>query len=116
MYLILNQNNLIADITPQARYVKSQSNGVTIGCGESDAEAVYSANTDTFYPLKTVLFVSESYTLHEVGAVPDNVTAGYYFYRNGEYYPADESQIPPSRQLEMAIQILTGVKDDELNW
>lgn len=89
MYLILDSVGRIVDISEEARYVKRQKNGLVVGCAKENAEAIYSANADKFFPLKPIGYTEDSHTLVEVKEVPNNVTAGYYFYHDGDFYTTE---------------------------
>ncbi len=90
MYLILNQAERIVDISEEARFVRRQENGVVVGCAESEADAIYSANADSFYPLEPTGYIGDGHALVEVETVPDEVVAGYYFYHSGEFFSTEE--------------------------
>lgn len=123
MYLILNHAERIVDISEEARYVKRQENGVVVGCAETDADAIYSANTDCFYPLEPTGYIGDGHTLVEVDAVPAEVEAGYYFYHAGEFYSTEaelqklaqakaESDLVPLASL-MFVQMANEGKFDD---
>lgn len=123
MYLILNHAGRIVDISEEARYVRRQENGVVIGCGQEDADAIYSANTDTFYPLEPTGYIGDGHTLVTVNAVPAEVEAGYYFYHAGEFYSTEaelqklaqvkaEADLVPLASL-MFVQMATEGKFDD---
>ena len=123
MYLILNHAERIVDISEEARYVRRQENGLIIGCAKEDADAIYSANADTFFPLEPTGYIGDGHTLVEVKAVPDNVTAGYYFYHSGDFYSTEaelkklaqvqaESDLVPLASL-MFVQMATEGKFDD---
>ena len=90
MYLILNHAGRIVDISEEARHVRRQQNGVVIGCEQKDADAIYSANTDAFYPIEPTGYIGDGHTLVKVKKVPPEVVAGYYFYHNGEFYSTEQ--------------------------
>ncbi len=92
MYLIINSENLIAEIAQHPSYVRRQDNGVVITCDKEHADAIYSNDTNTFYPTEKSGHLWESHTLVEVDSVPENVVAGYYFYHAGEFYTTEEKQ------------------------
>jgi hypothetical protein len=89
MYLIINQAKRVMDITSHAQYIKRQKNGVVINCSAEDADAIYSADSDCFFPLERTGYIGDGHSLVEVEIVPDNVEAGYYFYHAGEFYSSD---------------------------
>lgn len=89
MYLILNSNSLICEIAQHPCYVRRQANGVVITCDKEHADAIYSNDTDSFYPVERVGYLWEKYHIGEVEEVPEHVTAGYY-YHAGEFYTNGE--------------------------
>lgn len=93
MYLIINSKKLIAEIAEHPSYVRQQTNGVIITCDKEHADAIYSNDSDAFYPIEKAGYLCESHTLIEVDSVPENVVAGYYFYHAGEFYITEENQI-----------------------
>ena len=86
MYLILSPTKRIVDISPQAQYVRRQRNKIVVGCAPENADAIYSANTDAFYPLDPTGYIGDGHTLAEVDAIPEAVEAGYYYYHANEFY------------------------------
>ncbi len=78
MYLILNKQNIIAEISEHSVYVRHQDNGVDILSDKEHADIIYSNDTDTYYPCG-------EYTLINVEALPERVTEGYY-YHGGKAY------------------------------
>lgn len=86
MYLIVNSEYKIVDISNISRYVRRQPNGIVVLCDRADAEAIYSDDHNTYYPIERVGYVVDSHQLVEVDSVPEGIVAGYYYYRDGEYY------------------------------
>ena len=86
MYLIVNSEYKIVDISNISRYVRRQPNGIIVLCDRADAEAIYSDDHNTYYPIERVGYVVDSHQLVEVDSVPEGIVAGYYYYRDGEYY------------------------------
>ena len=89
MYLILNSEYKVMDICEAAKYVRRQSNGIVVSCPQDDAEAIYSDDSNAFYPIERTGFVADSHTLVQVDSVPDGVVAGYYYYKDGEFYTSE---------------------------
>lgn len=86
MYLIINSEYKILDVSNISRYVRRQPNGIIVLCGKDNAEAIYSDDHNTYYPIERVGYVVDSHQLVEVDSVPEGIVAGYYYYRDGEYY------------------------------
>ena len=85
MYLILNSQNMIAEICSHPCYVRRQANGVVILSEPEAADAIYSNDTDSFYPVERMGYLCDTYHMIEVEEVPEHVTAGYY-YHAGQFY------------------------------
>lgn len=117
MYLILNSENKILNISRMARYVYRQPNGIVVLCGAEKAEAIYSDDSNAFYPIERAGFVADSHTLVQVDSVPDEVVAGYYYYRNGEFYTSDRELDKLSKSPEKVKETVDaqgGIIDDLL--
>ena len=105
------------DICEVAKYVRRQSNGIVVSCPQDDAEAIYSDDSNTFYPIERTGFVAEGHTLVQVDSVPDGVVAGYYYYRNGEFYTSDRELDKLSKSPEKVKETVDaqgGIIDDLL--
>lgn len=89
MYLILDSTKKIAEICKHPCYVRRQDNGVVILSDPEHADAIYSNDSDSYWPTEKVGYLCESHTLVEVENVPGEVVAGYYFYHAGEFYTTE---------------------------
>lgn len=89
MYLILDSTDRIAEICEHPCYVRRQDNGVVILSDQEHADAIYSNDSDSFYPTEKLGYLCESHTLVEVESVPAEVVAGFYFYHAGEFYTTE---------------------------
>lgn len=119
MYLILTPTHLIAEICKHPSYVRRQSNGVVILSDEEHADAIYSNDSDRFYPTKRLGYLCESHTLVEIDTVPPNVVSGYFFYHAGEFYTTEQnlaalakSKAPEAASLAFVIMAQEGKFDD----
>lgn len=90
MYLILNSRDIIVEVCKHPCYVRRQTNGIVILSDKEEADAIYSNDTNTFYPLERVGYLNDAYSLAEVETVPSGVVAGYYFYQGGEIFTTEE--------------------------
>ena len=84
MYLITNSANLIVEICEHPCYVRKQANGVVVLSEQDKADAIYSNDSNTFWPTQQVGYLCDRHTLVEVESVPAEVVAGFYFYHAGE--------------------------------
>ena len=108
MYLITNSANLIVEICEHPCYVRKQANGVVVLSEQEKADAIYSNDSNTFWPIETVGYLCDSHTLVEVESIPQNVVAGYYYYHAGEFYTTEASLAALAKAKEpekMAAQI-----------
>lgn len=119
MYLIINSAKLIAEICKHPSYVRRQENGVVILSDEAHADAIYSNDSDTFWPIDKVGYLCESHTLVEVESVPSEVAAGYYYYHAGEFYTTEanltalaESRAPAAASIVFVKMAESGELDD----
>ena len=81
MFLLLDQQDLIVDMSDHIIPTKRQSNGVIVACQEDDSDTIYACDTDTYYPLSL-------YHTKEIEDVPNNVVSGYWYYRDGFFTTA----------------------------
>ena len=51
MYLITNSANLIVEICEHPCYVRKQANGVVVLSEQDKADAIYSNDSNTFWPV-----------------------------------------------------------------
>lgn len=75
MYLIVNQNGAIKDYTGHYQYVRRQKNGITAGCRKEDAEAIYSARTDSYFAIHPVLSEDSHKVVGAEDITADQLTA-----------------------------------------
>lgn len=54
MYLITNSANLIVEICEHPCYVRKQANGVVVLSEQDKADAIYSNDSNTFWPTQQV--------------------------------------------------------------
>ena len=91
MYLITNSANLIVEICEHPCYVRKQANGVVVLSEQDKADAIYSNDSNTFWPTQQVGYLCDRHTLVEVERVPAEVVAGFYFYHAGEFYTTEKN-------------------------
>ena len=105
MYLILDSRDRIVEICKHPCYVRRQSKGVVILSDPEQADAIYSNDSDSFWPVEKIGYLCESHTLVEVEEVPPEVAAGYWFYHAGKFYTteADLAALAKSRAPEAAV-------------
>lgn len=86
MYLLLNKDNVIIDIVEDIRYVKRNSNNLTVLCRSDDAEG-YIGSDDTIYA-KSGTQLKENFTdisSFAQAEVPDTVIPRAYKYSDGKF-------------------------------
>ncbi len=115
MYLITNSANLIVEICEHPCYVRKQANGVVVLSEQDKADAIYSNDSNTFWPTQQVGYLCDRHTLIEVEKVPAEVVAGFYFYHAGEYYTteANLTALAKARAPELASLIFVKMAETE---
>lgn len=107
VYLICDYKGTIAEICEQPAYIKRQSNGVDVLCLKSEATAIYSNDTDSFYPAQKAATPGNAYNLVEVEEIPHGVTALTWKYQNGEFtLVGKDERLGPEMQTEQNAQLL----------
>ena len=120
MYLVLNSNDLIAEICERPIFVRRQTNGVVISCAESEADAIYLPDTDSYYPAKKTADSKNTYRLEEVENIPEGVSVLCWKYSEGEFIELDTlsyDDLGPElllRQVLLIVNALLGDVDNKL--
>lgn len=92
MFIILNRANLVVSVTSAVSYVRAAAGGLPVVTTPEEAEAVYSADTDAFYPLgASAVWSGGGYRVEEVESVPDVVVPGFYYY-SGDFFTTPEKE------------------------
>ena len=115
MYLITNSANLIVEICEHPCYVRKQANGVVVLSEPDKADAIYSNDSNTFWPTQQVGYLCDRHTLVEVESVPAEVVAGFYFYHAGEFYTteANLTALAKARAPELASLVFVKMAETE---
>lgn len=92
MFIVLNRANLVVSVTDSVTFVRSGPGGLPVVCAAADAEAVYSAAADAFYPLGAPApWNNGGYRVEEVEVVPLEVVPGF-FYFSGDFFTTPEKE------------------------
>lgn len=83
MYVICDRWNIVRHYSEDIRYIKTQTNGVTVGCPPAQAEAIYCNATDTYWPIKETYVGQPTYILYDVETVPEGAEVDITRYNNG---------------------------------
>lgn len=111
MYLICDYKGVIAEVCQHPAWVRKQSNGCVVLCDERDADAIYSNDTDSFYPAAKAAASGNPYHLEAVEDVPEGVAPIAWKYENGQFALSGEQQLGPELKLnrtENLVNILLG--------
>lgn len=106
MYLITNSANLIVEICEHPCYVRKQANGVVVLSEQDKADAIYSNDSNTFWPTQQVGYLCDRHTLVEVESVPAEVVAGFYFYHAGEFYTTEANLTALAKHGLRSLRVL----------
>lgn len=84
MYVICDNQNIVRNYANTARYVKAQSNGVTVLADSyRNSTAIYCEDDNSYWATKEVLAGQDTYVLYEVDAVPEGAEPGITRYNVG---------------------------------
>lgn len=89
MFVICDNQNIVRNYSEIARYVKAQSNGVTILADKYTATAIYCEDDNTYWATKELIAGQKTYVLHEVETVPPEAKV------NITRYNVDKLEIDP---------------------
>ena len=122
MYLYLNRDGVIIDIVEEHKPVKKNRNGITVFCGNDDAEG-YIGSDDQIYS-KMGANLIPAYT--DIAAIvmtdiPEDVKRLDYKYIDGEFveneeaYPLDNTTLTKATAVNTAnIDYIAAMSDIEL--
>lgn len=83
MYVICDNQNIVRNYANTARYVKAQSNGVTILADKRTATAIYCEDDDSYWATKESIAGQKTYTMYQVAEVPEGAEVNITRYNNG---------------------------------
>lgn len=112
MYLICDYKGIIAEVCEKPAWIKRQSNGVDVLCPESEATALYSNDTDSYYPAGKAAVSGIPYHLVEVDSVPTGAGKGWK-YENGQYSRVSYIPTPEESAQAVARMSLASITDQD---
>lgn len=116
MYVICNNQNIVRNYANTARYVKAQSNGVTILADKRTATAIYCEDNDTYWPTKEVLAGQDTYVLYEVDEVPKGAEVDITRYNNGSLEVDEElKNLEEEKKANSIEQKLADLNEKDLD-
>ncbi len=84
MYVICDNQNIVRNYANTARYVKAQSNGVTVLADSyRNSTAIYCEDDDTYWATKESIAGQKTYTMYQVAEVPEGAKVNITRYNNG---------------------------------
>lgn len=84
MYVICDNQNIVRNYANTARYVKAQSNGVTVLADSyRNSTAIYCEDDDTYWATKESIAGQKTYTMYQVAEVPEGAERDITRYNNG---------------------------------
>ena len=84
MYVICDNQNIVRNYANTARYVKAQSNGVTVLADSyRNSTAIYCEDDDTYWATKESIAGQKTYTMYQVAEVPEGAEVNITRYNNG---------------------------------
>lgn len=83
MYVICDNQNIVRNYANTARYVKAQSNGVTVLADKRTATAIYCEDDDSYWATKESIAGQDTYVMYQVDTVPEGAEVNITRYNNG---------------------------------
>lgn len=116
MFVICDNQNIVRNFSKIARYVKAQSNGVTILADKRTATAIYCEDDNTYWPTKEVLAGQKTYILYEVETVPPEAKVNITRYNVGNLEVDPELQALEQEKLANNVeQKIADLNDKDLD-
>ena len=84
MFVICDNQNIVRNYSKVVRYVKAQSNGVTILADKHTATAIYCEDDNTCWATKELIAGQKTYVLYEVETVPPEAKVNITRYNVGK--------------------------------
>lgn len=83
MYVICDNQNIVRNYAEIARYVKAQTNGVTILADKRTATAIYCEDDNSYWATKESIAGQKTYTMYQVEEIPEGAERDITRYNNG---------------------------------
>lgn len=83
MYVICDNQNIVRNYANTARYVKAQSNGVTVLADKRTATAIYCEDDNSYWATKESIAGQKTYTMYQVEEIPEGAERDITRYNNG---------------------------------
>lgn len=84
MYVICDNQNIVRNYANTARYVKAQSNGVTVLADSyRNSTAIYCEDDNSYWATKESIAGQKTYTMYQVDEVPEGAERNITRYNNG---------------------------------
>lgn len=116
MYVICDNQNIVRNIAKIARYVKAQSNGVTILADKYTATAIYCEDDNTYWATKELIAGQKTYVLYEVETVPPEAKVNITRYNVGKLEVDPELQaLEQEKQANSVEQKIADLNDKDLD-
>ena len=118
MIVVCDKQQIVRHFVTVGRYVKAQTNGVTIGCKEREATAYYCQDDDTYWPLKEAYAGQQTYHIFEVEVVPEGCEVNICRYNLGQLEvdedlkAAAEAEAAAAQKEKEALENAVSIYDD----
>lgn len=83
MYVICDNQNIVRNYANTARYVKAQTNGVTILSDKRTATAIYCEDDDSYWATKESIAGQDTFVMYQVDEVPEGAEVNITRYNTG---------------------------------
>lgn len=127
MYVICDNQNIVRNYAEIARYVKAQSNGVTVLADSyRNSTAIYCEDDNTYWATKESIAGQKTYTMYQVAEVPEGAEVNITRYNTGslEIDPelkaqqdtinkAQQDAVSRNAQMLLAARVIAEQQTDE---
>lgn len=84
MYVICDNQNIVRNYANTARYVKAQTNGVTVLADSyRNSTAIYCEDDNTYWATKESIAGQKTYVMYQVEEIPEGAERDITRYNNG---------------------------------
>lgn len=116
MYVICDNQNIVRNYANTARYVKAQSNGVTVLADKRTATAIYCEDDNSYWATKESIAGQKTYTMYQVAEVPEGAEVNITRYNVGNLEVDEElKNLEEEKKANSIEQKLADLNEKDLD-
>lgn len=117
MYVICDNQNIVRNYANTARYVKAQSNGVTVLADSyRNSTAIYCEDDNSYWATKESIAGQKTYTMYQVAEVPEGAEVNITQYNNGSLEVDEElKNLEEEKKANSIEQKLADLNEKDLD-